>query len=70
VAGVRLHPRYAIAKAAELQISKAIGDAVTEHDLTYAEVLLILTGELKLWATYLLRTERHPDNPERKADEE
>lgn len=66
---MRLHPRYTIAKAAELQIREAISDAVTEHDITYAELLIILANEQHRWATYLLRTERHPDKPERKADE-
>lgn len=67
---MRLHPRYTIAKAAELQIGAAISAAIKEHDITYAELLVILAAEQRKWATYLLRTERHPDDPDHKADEE
>lgn len=66
---MRLHPRYTIAKAAELQISAAISAAIQEHDISYAELLVILAEQQRMYATYLLRTERHPDDPERKADE-
>lgn len=67
---MRLHPRYAIAKDAELQIGTAIGAAIREHDITYAELLVILAEQQRKWAVYLLRTERHPEDPDRKADEE
>ena len=67
---MRLHPRYAITKQAALQIDKAISDAIAEHDITYAELLVILAEQQRKWATYLLRAERHPDDPEQKANEE
>jgi hypothetical protein len=66
---VKLHPRYAITTAAEIQIGEAISAAITEHDITYAELLVILAGQQQKWATYLLRTERHPKHPDRKANE-
>lgn len=66
---MKLHPRYAIAKQAELQIGAAISAAINEHDITYAELLIILASEQRKWATYLLREERHPGQPDRKADE-
>lgn len=35
---------YAIAKAAELQIGEAVSAAIAEHDITYAELLVILAS--------------------------
>lgn len=66
---MKLHPRYAVAKAAGDDIGDAIDAAVAAHDITYAEVLVILAEQQRKWATFALRAERHPDNPERKADE-
>jgi hypothetical protein len=41
-----------------------------EHDLTSAEMATILAGQLHSALRYVLRAERHPDDPSRRADEE
>ena len=67
---MRLHPRYMIVKAAELEIQRALGEILQQHDITHTELLRILASLQLTWANYALRAERHPDNPDRKADEE
>jgi len=66
---MRLHPRYFIVREASAAITNAVHAATEKHDLTLGEVVSILTEQLALSAKYLLRVERHPDDPCRKADE-
>jgi hypothetical protein len=41
-----------------------------DHDLTDVEMLRILLDEMQSISKYMLRAERHPDDPDAKADEE
>jgi len=67
--GLRLHERYAIVRRAALAIEEAADDFAREYDLTYPELLGILCDYQRHLITLLLRTERHPNHPGRKADE-
>lgn len=40
-----------------------------EYGLTDAEMMTVLAENVERWAKFQLRAERHPDDPERKADE-
>lgn len=64
---MKLHPREPQVRAADLEISQAVIAAWERHDLTYAEMLTILTGTLGRVTKYLLRAERHPEQPGRPA---
>jgi hypothetical protein len=66
---MRLHPRTRLVQLAELEINEAISAVWKRHDLTSLEVCQILTSRLALTQKYMLRSERHPDNPDKGGDE-
>lgn len=61
----RIHPRERVVAVARGEISLAVSEVVSRHDLTYAEVFSILGGEIQGFAKYAIRDERHPDDPGR-----
>jgi hypothetical protein len=67
---MRLHPRERIVTEARLDLRKRILDWREQHaDLTDGELLGILGGtlgdEVTGLAKYMVRAERHPDEPDR-----
>lgn len=66
---MKLHPRYHATESARLDVEKAIASAWTEYDLTPIEVVKILADLTSSYAKYPLRTERHPNDESKKADE-
>jgi hypothetical protein len=72
---MKLHERTMKVQAAHCVINSAITDAVvkihaTDPDLTYIELLGILNQVSASWLKHALREERHPDDPDARADEE
>lgn len=65
-----IHPRYYIVKDASLDLSKFIQELYKKHDLTLVEMVKILTSEIDNCLRSMLRIERHPEDPNKKADEE
>jgi hypothetical protein len=60
-----------IVNQAEAIISQAVSKALAEiDDLTHLELLDILNGIQGRWLKYALRAERHPNDPDKRADEE
>jgi hypothetical protein len=57
-------------REAELKICMELDRLRREHDLTDVEMLRAVLSYLSEQSRYMLRVERHPDDPERKADEE
>lgn len=68
--GLRLHRRTMQVQQAEAELGVTLARFQREHDLTDVEMARALTGQLDRVLKYVLRRERHPDNPDRKADEE
>jgi hypothetical protein len=66
---MRLHPRTRIVQHAEEAISEAIHKVWAEADLTDIEVCQILVTQLASIQKYMLRNERHPDDPDKGGDE-
>jgi hypothetical protein len=66
---MRLHPRHEITERAKIDLGGQISDWLGRHDLTWAEAIRILAYELASLTKYLIREERHPDDPDKKADE-
>lgn len=58
---INLSQRYFVVEEARREITGAILDAVRKHDLTYVELLQILTEEIASNLKYMLRIERHGD---------
>ena len=66
---MKLHPRTLPVQGAEASIGLALIDMQREHDLTDVEMLRALLSCIQHISTHLLRAERHPGDPDRKADE-
>jgi len=67
---IRLHHRTRIVREADSKIREAVFKAISEFDLTFGEILGILSNIIALEAMFLVRVERHPDNSDKKGDEE
>lgn len=66
---MQLHPRTLIVQGAAAQIGLAVCRLAEEHDLTAIETLKCVLECAHQWTTMALRAERHPENPDHKADE-
>ena len=69
---IKLHPRYFIVRKASLDYGEVLSGFMKAHeDLTYVELVQILVEHIQNYCLkYMLRMERHPDDPEKKGDEE
>lgn len=67
--GLRLHDRTRPVQRAEHDIRDKLLALQEEHDLTDIEMLQVLSSAEGEILKYMLRRERHPDDPEKKADE-
>jgi hypothetical protein len=67
--GLRLHERTRPVRKASGAVHNAVLDIAGDFDLTHAETVGILLDIAASLHKYVLREERHPDNPDRKADE-
>ena len=54
---------------AHLAAATAIAENWKEHDLTWGEILAFHAKETASCANYIIRTDRHPDDPSKKGDE-
>jgi len=67
---MKRHPRAIAAQKAESEISESISAIAEKHELSDIELLQIMNGLLATTLKYMLRAERHPDNPDLPADVE
>jgi len=67
---MRLHPRTNPVDKARNELELWVINWAERHDLTFAEIRTSLTRVLGTFALHALRQERHPEEPDRKADEE
>lgn len=67
--GIQLHKRTMLCQKAGNELSSLITTWLQKHDLTYLEAIRCIQEVQFRWINYALRAERHPDDPERKADE-
>jgi hypothetical protein len=65
----QIHPRYFITEKARFEVANLLLRLETEHNLTYGEIVQILSGEIVSVARYMIRSERHPKNKNKKGDE-
>jgi len=66
---MKLHPRTMPVQGASAAVKMALLDLQAEHDLTDVEMLQVLHDASLGLLKHLLRAERHPGDPGRKADE-
>lgn len=67
---MKIHPRYWIVSKAENELSTALMDIQQKHELTFAETFKILGLMIERESKYAIREERHPDDLDKKGDEE
>lgn len=67
---LKLHPRFFVVRKAETELDECVSKIAREHDLTSIELLQILATRSQNELKYMLRAERHPGDPGKKADEE
>lgn len=66
---MRLHPRTQLVDRARIDVEEALDKLQNEHDLTYAEMLTIINHYQAVILRFMLRMERHPNKPDKGADE-
>jgi len=66
---MKLHPRFKVTQEASDKISKAVSDIQNDYELTDWELVGILLEEALQVKRYALRSERHPNDSNKKADE-
>ncbi len=66
---MKLHPRSKPVQKAGVDISMTLDRLQQEHGLTDVEMAQALYRHLGLIAKSQLRAERHPDDPDKSADE-
>jgi hypothetical protein len=59
-----------VVEKASYELGDAVRRILTEHQLTDAEIQVILNRESAIWLKYAIRHERHPDDPGKRGDEE
>lgn len=70
MAGLQIHPRTMIVQQAEHELEGELHRIWEKYGLTTLEAMMITQRMAPRLAKYLLRTERHGDNPDgKKADE-
>jgi hypothetical protein len=56
---MRLHPREPKVQEAGIDLSRAVSRVCQEHDLTYNEIVQLLSSEITSRLKYAIRYERH-----------
>ena len=65
-----VHPRLFIVQEAKSDLATALVAATKKFNLTPIEIIRMLVEEIQYYSLYILRAERHPEDPSKKADEE
>ncbi len=58
---MQLNPRHKPVRKASLELSEALGEIITRHNLTFAEIFSILSELLAEWASMAMRSEREKE---------
>ena len=66
---MRLHPRTRPVQKASNAIQQSLWGLQEKHGLTDVEMMQVLADSQLTILRYMLRDERHPGEPDRKADE-
>jgi hypothetical protein len=67
---MKLHPRTMMVKRAEVELSQFLLDWAERHELTSCEIARALTEQTRMCLKSILRAERHPEDPNKKADQD
>ena len=67
---LKLHPRTTITMTVGAEFDVFLLELQKKYDLTDVEILQMLTAGQQGILKFMLRAERHPDDPTKRADEE
>lgn len=65
-----LHDRALLVQSARNELSRCVVKVWEQHELTAIELVTVLATLTAEYAKYPLRDERHPGQPDKKANEE
>lgn len=65
---MKLHNRMMLVQEARAEFGKLVAEWAEKHDLTYGELVSVMSEQLQSIAKYMIREERHPDDPEMPGD--
>ena len=63
---MKLHPRTMTVKSAEVELTQFLRQWAERHELTWCEMARALTEQIQMCLKYMLRAERHPEDPNKK----
>jgi hypothetical protein len=66
---MKRHPRAATVARACANLNDFVWKWMESYDLTYAEAISVITAQLGELSRFALQVERHPNDPERPADQ-
>lgn len=66
---MKLHPRTMKTQLARIDMCKAMVAVATKHDLTFVETVQAIADGIERIARDALQRERHPNNPDKGADQ-
>lgn len=66
---MKLHRRTMVVADAQTEMSKFMLDLEQKHELTYGELFSLYGHAVGNLAKYQIRSERHPDDSDKKGDE-
>lgn len=66
---MRLHERTRMVQEAHLEAQEALADIWKKYDLSYGETTMFYGQQLSRDAKWMIREERHPDDPAAPGDE-
>jgi hypothetical protein len=66
---LKLHPRSSVVQKARLEFDQFLFDLEQKHQLTYGELFSMLGNSIANLAKYQIRSERHPNDPDKRGDE-
>lgn len=69
MSGMRIHPRLYVVQQASNELAAKLNELEQTHSLTYGEMFSMLAERMANLAKYLIREERHPENPDKRGDE-
>ena len=67
---MKLHPRTMTVTSAEVELTQFLRQWAARHELTWCEMARALTEQIQMCLKYMLRAERHPEDLNKKADED
>lgn len=66
---MKLHPRARVVDQARHELTVFLLDLVQKHELTYGELFSLLGCQITEHAKYQIRSERHPNDPDKRGDD-